>query len=390
MPQRTHARTGRIALASAVGAIALVAAALPLSAAAAPVSVAPLQQVPTKTCASISATVDTELTDRFGDYGDTAGMWTGADSAYSVELPDGRIAWIYSDTFLGEVNETHGRPLDSLFIHNSINVDDDGVITTFTGGTPEAPESLVTVAGGDEAKDWYWFGDATVHGDELQVLLVEFVKTGDTMWDFAFKGNGVATFDASTLELLSVDAVATDGINWGSAIYENPDDGYTYVYGVEDLGAQKFAHLARVAGGDLAAGEWEYLGDAGWSTDYTATKRILEGVSNEFSVSDFQGRFTLVTGDATELLSSKIVMYRSESLEGPWTGKTVLYSTPETSGNVFTYNAKAHPQLGNGHTLLITYNVNSFDTNDLYVDVDNYRPRYIEVDAKIRNSRDCR
>ena len=95
--------------------------------------------------------------------------------------------------------------------------------------------------------DWYWFGDATVHGDELQVMLVEFIKTGDTMWDFAFKGNGVATFDASTLELLSVDDVATDGINWGSAIYENPDDGYTYVYGVEDLGAQKFAHLARVA-----------------------------------------------------------------------------------------------------------------------------------------------
>ncbi len=55
------------------------------------------------------------------------------------------------------------------------------------------------------------------------------------------------------------------------------------------------------------------------------TKRILEGVSNEFSVSRFQGRYTLVTGDATEILSSKIVMYRSNSLEGPLTGKTVLY-----------------------------------------------------------------
>ena len=170
------------------------------------------------------------------------------------------------------------------------------------------------------------------------------MKTGDTMWDFKFEGNGVATFDASTLELLSVEDVATDGINWGSAIYENPDDGYTYVYGVEDLGAQKFAHLARVAGGDLADGQWEYLGDAGWSTDPARPKRILEGVSNEFSVSKFQGRYTLVTGDATEILSSKIVMYRSDSLEGPWTGKTVLYCTPETSGNVFTYNAKAHPR----------------------------------------------
>ncbi len=373
MPQRIPARSARIAIASTVGALAIVGASVPLSAAAAP------------TCADVSATVDSELFDRFGDYGDTAGQWTGADSAYSVELPDGRTAWIYSDTFLGEVNETHGRPLDSAFIHNSINVDDDGEITTYTGGTPEAPESLVKVAGADEGRDWYWFGDATVHGDELQVLLVEFVKTGDTMWDFKFAGNGVATFDASTLELLSVEEVATDGINWGSAVYENPDDGYTYVYGVEDLGAQKFAHLARVAGGDLAGGTWEYLGDGGWSTDSTETKRILEGVSNEFSVSRFQGEYTLVTGDATEILSSKIVMYRSKSLEGPFTNKTVLYSTPETGGNVFTYNAKAHPQLGDGHTLLITYNVNSFDTNDLYVEVDNYRPRYVAVDTKIKN-----
>jgi hypothetical protein len=338
-----------------------------------------------QTCAEVSAQVDTQLRDRFGAYGDTAGRWTGADSAYSVELPDGRIAWIYSDTFLGEVDEAHGRPLDSMFIHNSINVDDDGAITTFTGGTPEAPESLVTVPGGDEGRDWYWFGDATVHGDELQVMLVEFVKTGDTMWDFKFAGNGVATFDASTLELRSIDDLATNGVNWGSAIFENPGDGYTYVYGVEDLGLQKFAHLARVSGGDLADGTWEYLGDAGWSTDPAATKRILEGVSNEFSVSRYQGRYTLVTGDATEILSSKVVMYRSDSLEGPFTGKTVLFSTPETSGNVFTYNAKAHPELGDGHTLLITYNVNSFDTNDLYVDVDNYRPRYVAVDAKLKN-----
>ena len=195
MTQAHPSRTRRIALTSVAGALGLVIAA-PLGAAADP------------TCADVSSEVDTELTQRFGEYGDTAGRWTGADSAYSVELPDGRIAWIYSDTFMGEVDENHGRPLDSAFIHNSINVDDDGVITTYTGGTPDAPESLVKVAGADEGQDWYWFGDATVHGDELQVMLVEFVKTGSTMWDFKFAGNAVATFDASTplVSLRSIEA----------------------------------------------------------------------------------------------------------------------------------------------------------------------------------------
>jgi hypothetical protein len=373
MLRRTTPRPRTLGLIAVAGAIALATSAAPLTAAAA------------EDCTRVSASVNAELRDRFGSYGDTAGRWTGADSAYSVPLPDGSIAWIYSDTFLGEVDADHGRPLDSAFVHNSIIVDDAGELTTYTGGTEESPASLVHVEGGDEAQNWYWFGDATVAGDQLQVMLLEFERTGGGMWDFGFAGTAVATFDLDGMQLVSVDEVPSEGIGWGSAIYENADDGYTYVYGVEDLQANKYAHLARVPAGGLTSLPWEYLGEAGWTSDPAASKRILEGVSNEFSVSHFQGRFTLVTGDATEALSSRIVMYRSESLEGPFTGKTELYRTPETSGNVFTYNAKAHPELGDGHTLLVTYNVNSFDTDDLYLEVDTYRPRYVDVDAKVSN-----
>ncbi len=40
-------------------------------------------------------------------------------------------------------------------------------------------------------------------------MLIEFVKTGDGVFDFAFDGNAVATFDAKTLQLRSVHDVAT-------------------------------------------------------------------------------------------------------------------------------------------------------------------------------------
>ncbi|GLZ78201.1 hypothetical protein Afil01_30080 [Actinorhabdospora filicis] len=335
----------------------------------------------------VSSSVNEELTERFGTYGDTAGRWTGADSAYSVPLPDGSIAWIYSDTFLGEVDANHGRPQDSPFVHNSIVVDDDGELTTYTGGTASAPESLVKVAGADETQRWYWFGDATVEGDSLRVMLLEFVKTGTGVFDFAFAGNAVATFDTGDMSLTGVTELPESTINWGSAFYEDPSDGYTYVFGVEDLQAHKYAHLARVPSGELTTSAWEYFNAGVWGT---TSGRILEGVSNEFSVTRYQGRFTLVTGDATEPLSAKIVAYRASSIEGPYTGKTVLYTTPETGGNVFTYNAKAHPELGNGHRLLITYNVNSFNTGDLYTEVDNYRPRYVDVSVKFPHARPCR
>ncbi|GIG68854.1 DUF4185 domain-containing protein [Phytomonospora endophytica] len=328
---------------------------------------------------AVTASVNEKLTERFGTYGDTAGRWTGADSAYSVRLPDGSDAWLYSDTFMGEVDADHGRPLESPFLHNSIIVDDHGDLTTHTGGSAAAPESLVKVAGADEGQRWYWFGDGTVEGDELHVMLLEFIKTGTGNFDFKFTGNAVATFDTDDMSLTSVTELPESAVNWGSAIYEDRKDGYTYVFGVEDNQAQKFAHLARVPSGELTTSPWEYFAAGEWTDDPSGSSRILEGVSNEFSVTRFQGRFTIVTGDATEALSAKIVMYRSDDIEGPYTGKTTLYTTPETSGNVFTYNAKAHPQLSGKDRLLITYNVNSFRSADLYDNVDNYRPRYVDV-----------
>jgi len=376
-----HSTTRRLArrrapLTVAIGMMIALLGALPATAAAA-------STVPGGCSPQVAASVNTELTDHFGRYGDTAKRWTGADSAYSVKLPDRRTAWIYSDTFLGVVNPDHSRPLDSPFVHNSIVVDDNGKLTTYTGGTAAAPESLVKVAGGDESQDWYWFGDATVEGTHLRVLMLEFEKTGTGSFDFAFVRTAVASFRLADMSLEGVTPLPAGTVEWASAIYE--DAAYTYVYGIEDLGARKYVHLARVARGSLTSRPWEYLGGSGWVKDASASKRVLEGAANEFSVTRFQGRFALVTSDATEALSAKIVLYTSTSPEGPFGGKTVLYQTPETNGNVFTYNAKAHPELGDGHTLLVTYNVNSFDTNDVYADVDNYRPRYINVEARMRN-----
>lgn len=327
----------------------------------------------------VTASVNEELTQRFGSYADTAGRWTGADSAYSVDLGDGRTAWIYSDTFMGEVDENGGRPKDSPFLRNSIIVDEGGELTTHTGGTQAAPETLVTVPGADPAQRWYWFGDATLEGDKLRVLLLEMKSTGSGPFDFAFVRNAVATFDTADLSLDGITQLPVTTVHWSSAIYEDPDDGYTYIFGVEDNQAQKYAHLARVRTGSLTTGAWEYFADGDWVTGADASTRILEGVSNEFSVSRFQGKFTLVTGDATEPFSAKIVMYRADDVEGPYTGKTELYTTPETGGNVYTYNAKAHPNLGDGDRLLVTYNVNSIVSDDLYRDARIYRPRYIDV-----------
>jgi hypothetical protein len=92
----------------------------------------------------------------------------------------------------------------------------------------------------------------------------------------------------------------------------------------------------------------------------------------------------LITQDTTELFSTHVVAYFSCSPTGPFTGKTTVYTTPETgatgsygNANVFTYNPHAHPELSHGGQLLISYNVNSFDVNDVFADASIYRPRFV-------------
>jgi hypothetical protein len=356
----------------------LAVAAVSLALVAAPSAAFAAAPAPAPAPAVISAHVDTALTQQFEHYGDTGGGWTGADSAYSVPLPGNAIAWIYSDTFLGTVNADHSRPTDSPFIHNSLVVVRKGTMTTVTGGTAAAPESLATVPGGDENSDWYWAGDGTVEGDHLRVMLLEFVKTGDGAFDFAFKGSAVASVNVHSLKLESITPLPSGGIEWGSAILE--DRGYTYIHGVEDLSSTKYMHLARVRTNQVTdASAWSYWTGSAWSPDVTASARIMDGVANEYSVTMFEGKYTLVTGDSTVPLSPDVVMYQSSSPTGPFTAKTKLYTAPEPAGNIFVYNAKAHPEYGSANTLAISYNVNSFDTDDVYANVDNYRPRYVDV-----------
>jgi hypothetical protein len=70
-------------------------------------------------------------------YGDQGGHWTGGDRTASVPLPDGRTAWLFSDTFLGSVNSDHSRPADSPMVHNTLVVQNaNGSLgTTLHGGT---------------------------------------------------------------------------------------------------------------------------------------------------------------------------------------------------------------------------------------------------------------
>ena len=329
---------------------------------------------------AVNVTPDTAFQAMFESYGNDNTLlddWTGADGALSVVLPDGRVVWDFSDTFLGFVNSDGSRPPGQPFINNSMIVQDSGaLVQTLHGGTAQSPTSLIIPV---DQNSWYWVGDMTVEGDRLRVFVMEFIRTGHGIFDFQWVGNAIASFVLPDLTLENV--VPTHGENsvmYGAALLE--EGGYTYIYGSEDVsGTEKYLHIARATSGNVL-GAWEFYTGTGWSSDPASSARLRKGVGNGFGVTKVGNRFLLLTMDSLVPFSAELVMYSSTNPEGPFANRMHVYWTPESRNGLFTYDAHVHPEFTDTEgRLLLSYDVNTFHAHDLLANVDSYRPRFIRV-----------
>ncbi|SCG46098.1 hypothetical protein GA0070609_1724 [Micromonospora echinaurantiaca] len=315
--------------------------------------------------------------------------WTGGDSTYSVKLPDGRIVWLFSDTWMGPLNADGTRPLSAPLVNNTFVVQNGGSLTTYHGGTAGSPQPLMPPSGPGK---WYWVGDGHLSDGQLQVVYQEYERFGSGAWDWRFNRNVVANFALSNLrEPVSVrELPSASGVAWGSALLpaSRSMDGFTYIYGVDDSPINKQMRIARVYGDDLADGTWQYHTPWGWTFREQSSRNLLTGIANEYSVTPWRNQFLLLSQDSTEAFSGQINAWTSCSPFGPFTQKTPVYRMPEPgpygsywNPNVISYNAHVHASLSSGDTFLASYNVNSMDTRispdgDHYRDPGIYRPRF--------------
>jgi hypothetical protein len=329
---------------------------------------------------ALSRSIAQQLTAAFTAYGNSGQGWTGADSTYSVKLPGDREVWMFSDTFLGMVNPDGSRPTDSPIVNNTFVVERGGAMTTIHGGTAAEPAAILSP---EQPDSWFWLGGSYLGADAFNVMFLRFERFGTGMWDWAWKENVLARFDVATLAVLGVHPMPSTTVQWASWLQRI--GGYTYIHGVEDQGLTKYMHVARVYGDDLRA-PWEFFTGSGWSASEQDSTRVMAGVANEYSVTSWKGQWLLVTHDTNTLFSNEVVGYLAPQPTGPFTGRTLLYTTPETGQfgsygdpDVITYNSHEHPELRRDDKLVITYNVNSLTFTDVLEDVTKYRPRFVEV-----------
>jgi len=320
--------------------------------------------------------------------------WTGADSSYSLALPDGDSLFLWSDSYIGTVNAQTRLRSSSLFqAHNSLTIWDPSTGSYTTVGYPPKTSSYFVP---QNKNNWFWVGGLLLVQPspgvyQVKVMLMEFTP------QIKFAGNSVATLSYPSMSIISIVPVqsTSTSILWGSWLLQN--GGYTYIYGLKDPGNNnKEPYVARASLAHLTnANLWQYwnVTSGTWKTGASNATQMsgVTATTGEYSVNLFNastGPFYMLTGmdpqNPPYPLWSHVTTYYSCSPQGPWSKKTVVYTAPEAAapgckvGTLVTYNAKAHPEFTDSTGVLLSYNVNANNGSDL-VCANDYIPRWVRI-----------
>jgi len=326
-----------------------------------------------------------------------SGGWTAGDATISVPLPDGRVIWLFGDSYTVAVN-TVNNTLPCLFqVRNCFMVQDSVDPSVFKTilDTTMTGVNMTTFKLRPNDTSIFWPGHGYVNNDTVYIFLERYKNS-----NLDYEGCYIAKLtypDLHQVALLPVTSSGTDHI-FGRAVLADTAGDWLYVYGnrVNWIVWEPVVARCDISNPMLP---WEFYTGSGWSADPGQSQKIgNDPVSPGFSVFSRDNRFYLVTQENGYLecsLGRDIYSYTSLFPWGPFTGKKLLY-TEESQFNgayLLTYNGQAHPWNIENNELLISYNVNDrVDTLAPYIcpsqceniwtdrlDADTYRPKFIRV-----------
>jgi hypothetical protein len=104
-------------------------------------------------------------------------------------------------------------------------------------------------------------------------------------------------------------------------------------------------------------------------------------VSAGFSVTDVNGTYVLLTGDASSAVSaSNAVAYYARCPTGfaPASPRYLVYQ-PRLPGGYLAYEYRIVPQFSSGSEVLVSYSQDTTVLGGNYGDITTYRPRFLDV-----------
>ncbi|MDD3744524.1 MAG: hypothetical protein PHX54_12940 [Lentimicrobiaceae bacterium] len=323
-----------------------------------------------------------------------SGGWTAGDATISIPLADGRVIWLFGDSYLANVDTTNNT-LPCLFqIRNCMVLQDSThpeVLNTYIDTTQSGVlRSTFKLAPNEPAI--LWPGHGYTYLDTVFIYLDE---VGANMEN---KGVYLAKLLLPELQIQGIYPLAEqNNILTGRAVITDTVNGFRYIYGNKLNWIVWEAYVARmpIAGNPLH--NYEYYNGTSWTTDPVQAIKIMDdAVSPGFSVFKHGNNYYLLTqenGYLTCGLGRNIYLYESAFPWGPFGNKKTIYTIDDQFNGhyLLTYNAQAHPAFTDSTGLLISYNLNDWiDTIPPYtcpsqckdvwhdrLDADTYRPKFV-------------
>ena len=313
-----------------------------------------------------------------------APLWHGGDAAYSVDLGNERVLWLFGDSFVGPVDEP-GTRSGSRMVRNTVAIqrgyDPTAASMTFRHGLADGEPGPFF---GDQGEPWLWPGDGVRLGSGPLLLTFTVVTGSDEGLGFEAVGSTAFLIDnpntapplwnVAQVELPSHDL----GVQLGAgALFL--EDRWLYAFAPIEPGNHDI-YLARwrledAERGDLRFPQWW---GGNWSEDWTAAEAVALEVQTEFTVhraSD--GLLWLVAVDGFG--GTNVTVRTADQPRGPWSSRRLLLR-PEVSDReeILVYSAKAHPEQVGGEVVL-TYCTNHLDFRVMADDMRLYFPRFARV-----------
>ena len=311
-------------------------------------------------------------------------FWRGADGAVTIDLENGKMLWLFSDTFID--TDGTGKRTNSKMINNTIAIQDGNDIgksniSFYWKGKTKKPKAFFELPG----KTWFWTGHGTMINEKLVVFLFEEKSTTEGLgfetvgWYVAIIENPIDTPELWKIKYIK--GPETFGVIVGSSAVLK-DSNFVYAFGVKEPGTHE-TYLLRfeknqLSKGDLVGMEW--WTNNTWSKNVSEEPKssILFSGQTEFSV-HFDNQLRKYIQIQTVGFGHSSLGYRvADQLQGPWSEQVIFYKPQFKHQKEFAYTARAHPEL-KSDGLLITYNVNNFDFNQLVNDETIYFPKTVTL-----------
>lgn len=316
--------------------------------------------------------------------------WVGGDGAYSIDLGNDRVLWLFGDTYIDAAGRGTRRSGNVAMIGNSIAIqegrDPSEASIEFHWWTrvDGKPSAFFPDVEGDR----YWPGNGIRLGSSLLLFLMRVKAVPEGL------GFVVKEWDA-----VMISNPDDPPASWRIRRLETPDDGrgiivgsagvfvdgdWLYAFGSKEPGGQRI-HLARfplaaASDGKLLELQW-WTRDGGFvpeGPDVEPMALMVDGQS-EFTVHRDAECGRLLLFQTVGFGGSDVAMRSALEPTGPWFPPEIVFRPPERRRErILIYQGKAHPELV-GADLVLTYCTNHLDFATAVADETLYFPRFLKA-----------